>query len=167
MSVSVTLQQVLSAVETLEGNTPPISAAKRVVTWDALSIKGVAMNAGSAVPATKIAGGQVALANGAKTLDLTALAGLGANGTTVDFTGLKLQALYLENPATNEYEISVAPGAANGYAFSGADSKLTLAPGQSVLLYGADEAPDVAAGAKTLDFAGTQAEAFNILLIAG
>lgn len=167
MSVSVTISQVLTAVETLDGNADPISAAKRKVTWDALSSKQTSLNADTTVPATKIAGGKVALVAGSKTLDLTALTGLGANGQSVDMTGLKVQAIYAENPGTNLNSISIAVGGTNGYNFSGADGKLTLEPGQSVVLFGNDKAPDVAVGAKTLDLAGTLTQALNLVIVAG
>lgn len=168
MSVTASVIQNLSVVETLDNNTGPIAAANRKVTWGALSVKNESLTAASTVPATKVAGGSVALDAGAKTLDLTSLTGLGANGATEDFTGLKIQALYFENPSTNANSISIAPGASNGYNFSGADGKLTLQPGQSVLLFGNDATPDVANGsADQIDFAGTLVQPFNIVMVAG
>jgi hypothetical protein len=168
MSVTATIAQNLSVVETLDNNTDPIAAANRKVTWGALSAVSESLTASTTVPATKVAGGQVALVAGAKTLDLTALTGLGANGATEDFTGLKVQALFMKNPATNSGSISIAPGASNGYEFNGSDGKLTLSPGQSVLLYLADSAPDVAdSSADQLDFAGTGTEEFDIVMVAG
>jgi hypothetical protein len=168
MSVAATVTQLISAVETLEGNTAAQTSTKRRVTWDALSSKSLSLSSTSTPPVTKIAGGQVALVAGAKTLDLCALTGLGANGASVDMTGLKVQALYMENPSTNANTISIAKGASEGYQFSGSDGKLTLSPGQSVLLFGNDATPDVASGsAHNLDFAGTLVQPFNIIIVAG
>lgn len=168
MSVQVTLNQILTAIETLEGNTAPITSTKRKVTWDNLSLKQTALSATTTPPATKIAGGTVALSGGAKTLSLVALTGLGANGADVTFSGLKVQAIFMENPSTNANSISITKGASEGYQFSSTDGKLTLQPGQVVLLYGYDATPDVAGGsAHNLDFAGTGVQPFNIILVAG
>lgn len=168
MAVAATVTQLISAVETLEGNTAAQTSTKRRVTWDALSSKSVALSATSTPPATKIAGGQIALVAGSKTLSLVALTGLGANGADVNMNGLKVQAIYMENPSTNANSISIAKGASEGYQFSGSDGKLTLQPGQSVLLFGNDATPDVATGsAHNLDFSGTSTQAFNIIIVAG
>lgn len=168
MSLTATLIQSLVAIETLDGNTAPIAATKRKVTWDALCSKSLSLHATSVPPITKIAGGQVALAAGAKTLSLVALTGLGANGADVNMNGLKVQAIYAENPSTNANTISIAKGASQGYEFSGSDGKLTLAPGQSVLLFGNDATPDVASGsAHNIDLTGTGTQALNIIIVAG
>ena len=164
MSVDVTLTSALTVVEVLDGNRPMALDSRAKVTHDQLNT-GLALSGGSAVPVTKVAAFLQALTNGAATVDLTALNG--TNGHAVNATGLKLQALKVRNPGTNANPISIGHGAANGYEFLGADWKVTLQPGQEVLLYGADAAPDVGSGAKTLDLAGTGTQALHILAVFG
>lgn len=166
MSVSLTFAQTATAQETLAQNTTGLNASSRVVTWSAFN-KTASLTASTTPPVTKVAGGTVALSGGAKTIDLTALTSLGANGYTEDMTGLKVQSFYFENPSTNANVISATFGASNPYNLSGADWKLTLSPGQSILLYGNDATPDVAAGAKNIDFAGTAVQPFKIQIVAG
>lgn len=164
MSVAVTYRSDLTVIETLTGPRPFATDAKAKVTHDVLN-KTDSLGAATTPPATKVAAFQKALAAGVGTIDLTAL--VGTNGVAVDGSGLKVQAIKLSNPATNGNPISITEGAANGYAAFGAGWKLTLAPGQEALLYGADATPDVAAGDKNIDLAGTGSQALDMVIVLG
>jgi hypothetical protein len=85
----------------------------------------------------------------------------------VSLNGLKPRAILLENPSANANPITVSIGAANGYAGLGADFSLTLKPGQKGLLW-LDAAADAVDGThKTLDLAGTAAQALKYQIVAG
>ena len=116
-------------------------------------------------PVSLVAAFQQALDGGAATIDLAAL--VGTNGATVDATGKKVQAVKFANPSTNDNAITVAVGAANGYDLSGAAFSITLQPGQEFVYFGNDATPDVAAGDKTLDLAGTLAQVLNCIIVLG
>ena len=164
MSVAITYRSDLTVVETLTGNRPQATDAKAKVTHDILN-KTKSLGAATTPPATKVAAFQKALAAGVATIDLTAL--VGTNGEIVDGSGLKVQCLKVANPVTNANPISITEGAANGYAAFGAGWKLTLSPGMEALLYGDDDAPDVAAGDKNIDLAGTGSQALDVLIVLG
>ena len=126
-------------------------------------------NASSTVPVTKTYADTVALVAGAKTLDFTSLTSPG--GAALDCTGLKLQLMLVQNTAANN-SLRISIGAANPYDFMGA------ATGDITLLSSATEAgrfmqyfPDtlenVDATHKTIDFAGTLVEEFDIMLVFG
>jgi hypothetical protein len=77
MSVAVSLESILTVVETLSGSRPFAVDAKARVTHDLLNTEKV-LGAGMTPPATKVAAFQKALAAGVATIDLTAL--VGTNG---------------------------------------------------------------------------------------
>lgn len=118
-------------------------------------------------PATKVAAFQQALVAGAATIDLTAL--VGTAGATVNGTGLKVQAVKIQNPSTNTNTLVVKEGATNGYHLLGASFQIILQPGEEVCFLGLDKAPDVASTAKTIDLTdaavgGTESSNWIILL---
>lgn len=127
------------------------------------------IKASSAVPATKAFSDSVNLVAGAATLDLTALAG--PAGTTIDLTGLKVQAIKLACPASNTAGITVDRGASNAYNLFGEDNgsaeQVEVLPGCAVLLYQNDKLEDVDATHKDVQLAGTGTESIEIQLVAG
>lgn len=165
MSAQMTLQQTLTVIETLAANAAQASGVNAI--WSAFNV--ALQNTGAtAVPVTTVAGGSIPLVTAAKTLDLTALTALGTAGSTVDMSGLKVQAILLVNPSTNANLITMATGASNGYDFTGgSSSKVTVYPGSSVLIYCADTSHDVDGTHKTIDFAGTGSQPFQIVIVAG
>ncbi len=98
MSLSVTYDSTVTVEETLTGNAPFATSAKKKVTHDQFDTS-TTLNAGSTPPATTFAAFQKALSSGTATIDLTSVTG--TNGATVNFTGLKLQLVKIRNPATN------------------------------------------------------------------
>lgn len=124
------------------------------------------INAGTTVPATKVAKFNQALTAGAATIDLTALPGQTADETVVG-TGLKVQIAEFRNLSTNANNITVTFGAANGYLLAGAAWKAILAPGQSVRFILKDAAPDVDGTHKNIDLAGTGTQVLEVFLILG
>jgi hypothetical protein len=117
-------------------------------------------------PVTKVSADSIALVAGAKTVDLTAL--VGTNGAAVDGTGLKVQAVYLENPSTNANSMTFTKGASNGYELmDSATWRIVLKPGQKACLDLYDATPDVAAGVKAIDVVGTSTQAFKMILLLG
>lgn len=123
----------------------------------------------SPVPVTKTFSDKLNLVAGALTLDLTALTG--PSGTTVDFTGLKVQNLKLACPAANTAGITVDRGAANPYNLFGEDNgsaeQVEILPGCSLEMAWNDNAEDVDATHSDVQFAGTGTEAIEIILVAG
>lgn len=91
---------------------------------------------------------------GALTIDLTALEVIGAGGTvTKDCTGLKLQSITVVPEGTGV--VTITPGAANPYNIANdASFKNLVAGGEAWSQCFLDRCPDVAAGAKEIDFAG-------------
>lgn len=128
------------------------------------------LNASSTVPATKASSDTIALVAGVATIDLTALTGL--YGASVDFTGLKVQAVMIINPAGNNAEgMEFAVAIANGYNLFGkdnADSDLvTVLPGDAYLVIHANTLEDVDATHKDITVTGTLVEEFDIHMVAG
>ena len=125
----------------------------------------VTLNASSTPAVTKVYGDTVAHAAGVVTVDLTSL--VGAMGSAVDFSGLKVQFAYIFNPVGNTV-LTVDVGVADGYElFGAADGKIYIPAGGTYLAYNADALDDVGATDKDIDFAGAGVETFNIVLVAG
>jgi hypothetical protein len=122
------------------------------------------INGASSVVPSKGVAVEVALVTGAKTLDLTAIAG--TLGATVDMTGLKLQHLILKNKTGNG-DMVFTEGATSGYEAMGDGWKVTLKAGQYIGFNGLDLTPDVAGGAKNIDVTGTGTQSFQIFAIFG
>ena len=123
------------------------------------------LNSTTTPPATKVWSDNVALAAGAKTLDLEAL--VNDNLPNVNFNGLKVQVFMMSCPSANTGPITVTPGASNDYDLGGASMSVAVNPGDTVIFLFLDNAPDVAAADSELDFAGTGTETFDILMVAG
>jgi hypothetical protein len=159
MAVSANISFLARIRETLE--TGVDGAASPVIIHDALD-KSVTLNASSAVPATKCSVDTIALTAGAKTVDLTALAG--ANGT-VDGTGLKVQFIRIVNNGANA--MTFAEGASNGYELLGNGWTITLPAGGYMQFYLPEGTPDIASGAKTIDVSGTGTQTFDLTVVMG
>lgn len=115
------------------------------------------------VPATKVAAGIQTLSAGALSMDLTALTG--TNGASLTALGLKLQVWLLKN--LGAAVMTFTEGASNGYAALGASFSFTLAQNQMAQFYLADAAPDVAAGDRIIDVAGTGTQTFQNVMVFG
>lgn len=120
-------------------------------------------------PVTKVFSDNLALVAGARTLDLTSLAG--PAGTTVDFTGLKVQLIALRCPESNTLPILVQKGDANAYNLLGADNAssetIEMMPGDDLLIKRRDTLEDVDATHSDVKFTGNGTEAIQVILVAG
>ena len=127
------------------------------------------LSATTTPPVTKVFSDNLALVAGAKTLDLTSLAG--PAGTTVDFTGLKVQKIQLRCPTSNTLPILVQKGDANAYNLLGADNAsaetIEVLPGDDVQFKRHDTLEDVDATHKDIKFTGNGTEAIYVILVAG
>lgn len=127
------------------------------------------LNASSTPAVTEVFSDNVALAAGTLTLDLQNL--VGPAGTTVDFTGLKVQLVKLKCPSSNTLPILVQKGAANAYNMLGADNAsaetIEVMPGAIVLFYHNDKLEDVDATHSDVLFTGNGTETINVMLVAG
>lgn len=117
------------------------------------------LNASSTPPVTKAYfDNDIQLTAGALTLNFASMAR--GNLTANDMTGLKLQGWAMSCPATNTAGVTVTTGASNGYDWLGAsDGKFVILPGEAYAFKGDDEQPDVASGARTIDFASGDTDA--------
>ncbi len=166
MSIVATVGMTLTIVETLETNVPAAATTARRVTHSGYNLSATLPLAGdNPVPATKCATFLVTMAGGAASIDLAAL--LGTNGATVVGTGLKVQAIKFQAPATNTNPVTVAVGASNGYELAGAAFSCSLMPRQASMYYLADQSPDVASGDRILDVTGTGTEGLEVTLVLG
>lgn len=131
---------------------------------------GTMSDAGTTPTATKVFSGEVTLVAAAATLDLTALPG--PSGTTIDMTGLRVQAVKLKTPDSNTAKMKVKEGAATPYNLFGAvtaDGDQVTLPPETV--YGPfvhkNTTEVVAAGKKNIDFAGVGTEKISVIIAAG
>ncbi len=162
MSVSVNYAATVTVQETLGTNTGSAPAATRVITHSDYN-EAASLNASSTPPATVCAHFLQALTAGAATVNLAALTG--TNGATVDTTGLKVQVLRVKNLGANN--LVITPGASNGIDLFGGSSSVTVFPGGHVQFFLNNAAPDVAAGDRTLDLAGTGSQTSEWTIVAG
>lgn len=167
MAVTVNYKASSTVVETLaSSDAPASSAANRKVIHDGYNTT-KALSGSTTVPVTKMAAFSQALTAGAATIDLTSLNGTGGN--TVDGTGLKLQILRVRAPTTNSNPLTLTKGASNGYGLDSGGSAWTkvLDPGQEMLFYGNNLAPDIAGGVKNIDLSGTGVESVEVMIVMG
>lgn len=165
MSVSSTLTMKIETVETLESTTDPfvLSSAKSTTT-NGLNLA-TTINSGTGVPATKQAFKQLAMTAGAATIDLRNL--VGVNGGAQDGNGLKVQAIIFRGKSDNANPITVAYGASNGYALLGSSFTFDLKPGQMLMAFLNEAAPDINSSAKTIDISGTGSQVLEYQLVMG
>lgn len=125
----------------------------------------------STTPAvTKTYSETINLSGGAATIDLTSLPG--PNSTTIDFTGLKVQAIKFVCPSTNTEGITVDRGGSNPYNLFGEDNasaeQIEVLPGDVYLVKcGPDKREDVDATHSDVQLAGTGTETISVILVAG
>lgn len=107
---------------------------------------------------------------GSATIDLTALSD--AAGTQ-DFSGLKVQAIKIQNLGANK--MTFGKGASNGLGLCTDDSAWTIplppvlanAPYPEFTLVIPEGTPDVAGGDKIIDVTGTAGQQFTVTLLGG
>lgn len=164
-AVSVTYKAQCTVVETLGAELAPAAAeAARRVTHTLYDWGGT-LNASSGTPATDVATFEVTLSSGTATIDLTALV---HEGRTIDGTGKKVQILKVKGDSANANPITLVPGASNGYEWDGvADSKIVVSADDFYMIYKKDRAPDIAAGAKTIDVSGTGSQKVQVQIVLG
>jgi len=164
MSVSLQYRVNTTVTEQVETNPPSSQAARCRVEHDRLNAS-ADLDAASSVPVTKVANFDQALTAGAATIDLTALPGI--NGATVNGSGLKVQLLRVQAKSTNANAITLTEGASNGYELAGNAWKAAVQAGQELTFYANEKAPDIGSGAKTIDLAGTETQALEVLIVMG
>lgn len=162
MSVSLAYDFKATVTEVVTGNTDAYSSSNRTVISDQFNESGTLTSA-TTPPVTKSAKFVKALAVGAGTIDLTSLTG--ANGASVDGTGLKVQLFRMKNLGANPMTITF--GAATPYALAGATFVVILAQNQVWQFYGNDATPDIAAGAKHMDLSGTASQTCEVSIVMG
>jgi len=148
--------------EVLEANPHSAVAANRRVTHNLFN-SSKQLSASSTPPVTKVAAFKQALTAGAATVNLASLTG--ANGASVDGTGLKVQVLKVKN--LGEGTLTITPGAANPYNLLGSGMSFALEKDQEITIFGGDLTPDIASGAKEIDLAGTGAEESEWIIVMG
>lgn len=165
MSLSVTYVSKVTILETLTGDF--VDPANATVGFNGLDLTETLTGA-TTVPVTKHAEDTLAMTAGAATINLAALPGKTAEETVVG-TGLKVQYLKIVNPITNANSITVSKGASNGYGLNAAGTtwSVPLSPGQEFTFRGNDSAPDIAAGARTIDVAGTGTQSVEYVVVMG
>jgi hypothetical protein len=114
---------------------------------------------------SKQAAFEVTMSGGAATIDMQAL--VGALGSIVDGTGLKVQMIKFTNKATNANAITIAEGASNGYELLGGSFTFTLPVGGSALFYLPEGSPDIAANASEIDISGTGSQVLQVAIAMG
>lgn len=128
------------------------------------------LNASSTPAVTETFSDTIALAAGAGTLDLTSLAG--PSGTTIDFTGLKVQVIKIKTPATNAGSIIIEhEDAVTGYNLfgddNGSDESIEVPPDTLLEFKYNDKLEDVDGTHKDLKFTGTGTDGMQLQLTAG
>jgi len=157
-------------VETLDADDAPFSlvANNRDITVNSLKTNG-SLNATSTpkvekAPAVKL----VTLAGSIVTIDLTAAEISG--GRTEDMSAKKLVAFEISAPSTNTGDVTIEPGATNGYDLFGASGLLVFSPGQvlkSIISGAASSRDAVGASDKTIDISGTSGDLLYVVLYFG
>lgn len=164
MGVTLVYVSTVTALETVDTETPLSDDANSLITHDGLDTSDT-LNAGTGVPVTKVVANTITMTAGAATIDMTAL--VGSNGGAVDMTGLKLQILKLKAKATNTGALVVSYGAADPYTGLGTAFSIELQPGAEMTFFGNEKSAEVASGVKDLDVAGTGAEEVDMMMVCG
>jgi len=160
ITMDLTIQEAVSSIP---------AAPNTTITHNGFNTT-ASLGAASTPPVTKVAAFEKTLVAGVGTIDLTALPG--TNGTTVDGTGLKVQALKVKSPSTNANILVVGKGASNGYGFNGKTWTVAIKPGEEVMFRFVDAAtqPAIAGGAKTIDLSDDSAggtDVFEVAILLG
>ncbi len=168
MTVSLTFDFRAAAVETLStaldfASNPDITTQ---ILQEGTASLGV-LNASSTPAVSRVWSDSVGLTAGALTLNLAALS-RGAELAALDLTGLKVQFIKIFSKSANTSSITMSTGASNGYAINLATRVLEISPGECMMFKRNESLPDVASGARTIDFASSDVDAiFDIMIVAG
>ena len=167
MSVSAALAMTLSVTETLTGVIPnsTTTAKDLQIVVNSLNVS-KSLSGTSTPPITQLWTFEKALSGGAGQLDLRAMTGVTGAAGAQDGNGLKVQAVLFHNPSSNGNAITITSGSSNGYDLLGSFS-LTLSPGDSLMVYKPDTAPDVATADKLLDLAGSGSQVLKGVVVLG
>lgn len=164
MSVTITPSINLSAIVTKSFD----AAASATIIQSGFNVSGPKLTSSTTPPVTKESYHDYALVAGAKTIDLRAL--LDLDDVAQDCIGLKVQIVIIINPNGNS-ALNVAPGASNPFPLLGAANDFTLpaaTAGDVVAAFILPEGtPDVSNTVKTIDFAGTGTETFQLGIVLG
>jgi len=161
MAVSATLTNVFSVTET--ATDPLVAATDNTVTFSGLNMGPTTLDAGSTPPVTKQASFELAMVDGAATIDLTALPG--AFGSVVNGTGLKLVAILVVSKAGNANAIGVAEGASNGYPL-GSEFDLPVAGAREFKYFGAGGGT-IGSSDRILDVTGVGTQVLQVQILMG
>lgn len=168
MAVSAVIRSHLTVTETVETGTPFATDAKAKVVHDQLNTS-LSLSATTTPPITKVSTQQITISGGGGTIDLTSLPG--TNGATVVGTGLKVQAIKFACPGGtdgNTDPVVIEPGASNPYSLGGSTwAGDELEPGDEITRTYRDTLADVASGAKTIDYSGTNGDVLNVMILLG
>ena len=168
--VTVTVQCVLTAVETQDPPSGALGSAGQSINWNGFNFAPQPLNANSgAWPVAGVAEFNLPVGNATVTIDLTALTN--AINQAVDGTGKQVRGILLSTmlqSGNNGANIVVQPGASNPYNIDDASFRWTLGPNEVRLIWKANNAPTTASGAKTIKFTGTNAgDSINIGIVFG
>ncbi len=161
MNVSITGSKVVSGGDA----TVPAGAS---MTADLSQLLAVAFKTAWG-PSTTIDGtdlwtGEVDLAAGVATIDLTALVQASLNNLAVNATGKKIRVLVAMAPTGNANKIQIGTGASNGYPGIGVLSEIQ--PGQIRVVTGIGSAA-IDGTHKTLDLVGTLVQKLYLFIVFG
>lgn len=164
MSVKVNYKVECNIVETLETNIDGLAAGDKSVTHDAFNTQ-KSLDDSSTPAVTKVADFKFEIAGGDAAIDLQSVTGGGVNGVAVVMDTLKVQVFRVRNPVGNA-AVTIDGGTAP-YNLMGASWQVILLAGQEMTFYGNEATPDVAIGAKDIQFVGGSGEFVDVLIIAG
>jgi hypothetical protein len=152
--LSVTTKSEIIAVEELSFGP---GSTQRVTDGGAKTVQSK-LTADSTPPVSAKSHFAKALVAGAGTIDLLAL--LGSQGETLATTGLRVQAIKVENP--NAHQLAVTPAGSNGYGLT-----FTVPPEGENLMTSTNLLGLVGTGAHLLTLTGTGTETSNWMIILG
>lgn len=164
MSLEVHTTMALTVIETLEGEF--VDPNDSTFTTNGMNFADV-LDGSSNVPVDMQSAFEIAMVDGAATIDLTSLPGANGEAGAKDGTGKKLQRAMLINKSTNSNPITIVQGASDDYEMLGATFSLTLLPGQKAMFDFNEAAPDIASGDKNIDISGTGTEVLQCHFVMG
>jgi hypothetical protein len=122
------------------------------------------LTASTTPDAEKAYAGRVTLIAGAATLDLTALTD--SEGTVLSMTAKKVRFFAIKGNG-NANVCTIKVGAANGFTGFGTAWTIDVQVGGWIFLYAGAASVDIDATHKTIDFAGTLTQSFDVIIVAG
>lgn len=174
VTLTVSMRNVLKLV--LPAGYSPASAlaAHRTLTLSDYGLE-TQFNATDTPEPTAVVVEDLTIGAGTTTIDLTsdahvqgAVDGSGDPAASEDLTGKRLMAIIVETPSGNSGNVTIKPNAANGYDLFGASNTqgMEFPPdSHASIIYADSSLPQVAAGAKDIDFSGTQNDLVNCILV--